>query len=31
MEFKDLVMHRYATKKFDGRKIDQARVDQLLD
>jgi nitroreductase / dihydropteridine reductase len=31
MEFKDLVMHRYATKKFDGRKIDQARVDQLLE
>ncbi|MDD1713115.1 MAG: NAD(P)H-dependent oxidoreductase [Methanoregulaceae archaeon] len=31
MEFKDLVMQRYATKKFDGRKIDPARVDQLLE
>ena len=31
MEFKDIVMQRYATKKFDGRKIDQARIDELLE
>lgn len=31
MEFKDIVMQRYATKKFDRRKIDQALVDQLFE
>jgi len=31
MEFKDIVMQRYATKKFDGRKIDQKKVDELLE
>jgi nitroreductase / dihydropteridine reductase len=31
MEFKDLVLHRYAAKRFDGRKIDPERVDQLLE
>ncbi|MFN7991516.1 MAG: NAD(P)H-dependent oxidoreductase [Candidatus Micrarchaeia archaeon] len=31
MEFKDIVMERYATKKFDGRKIDDKKFDELLD
>lgn len=31
MEFKDIVMKRYATKKFDGKKIPQDKVDQLLE
>lgn len=31
MEFKDMVMGRYATKKFDGRKIDDEILDQILE
>ena len=31
MEFKDIVMQRYATKKFDGRKIGEEKVAELLD
>jgi nitroreductase/dihydropteridine reductase len=31
MEFKEIVMKRYATKKFDGRKIEQKKVDELLE
>lgn len=31
MEFKDIVMHRYATKKFDGRKISEEKIAELLD
>ena len=31
MEFRQIVMSRYATKKFDGRKIPQAQVDELLE
>lgn len=31
MEFKDIVMQRYATKQFDGRMIDDAKLFQLLD
>ena len=31
MEFKDIVMSRYATKKFDGRKIPEKKVDELLE
>jgi len=31
MEFKQIVMARYATKKFDGRKIPEAKVDELLE
>jgi nitroreductase/dihydropteridine reductase len=31
MEFKDVVRHRYATKKFDGKKIPQEKIDELLD
>jgi nitroreductase/dihydropteridine reductase len=31
MEFKDIVMHRYATKKFDGRKIPEAKVKELYE
>ena len=31
MEFTEIVMSRYATKKFDGKKIPQAKVDQLLE
>jgi len=31
MEFKDIVKKRYATKKFDGRKIPQEKVDELLE
>jgi nitroreductase/dihydropteridine reductase len=31
MEFKELLMSRYATKKFDGRVIDDNKIDQLFD
>ncbi|MGB9176712.1 MAG: NAD(P)H-dependent oxidoreductase [Methanoregula sp.] len=31
MEFGKIVMARYATKKFDGRKIPEAKVSELLD
>ena len=31
MEFKDIVHKRHATKKFDGKKIPQSKVDELLD
>ncbi len=31
MDFKQIVMARYATKKFDGRKIPQAKVDELME
>ena len=31
MEFKELLMSRYATKKFDGRVIDDSKIDQLFD
>jgi nitroreductase len=31
MDFGTIVMSRYATKKFDGRKIPQAKVDELLE
>ena len=31
MEFKELLMARYATKKFDGKKIDEDKFDQVLD
>nr|WP_319376064.1 NAD(P)H-dependent oxidoreductase [uncultured Methanoregula sp.] len=31
MEFGTIVMSRYATKKFDGRKIPQEKVDELLE
>jgi nitroreductase / dihydropteridine reductase len=31
MEFGKIVMARYATKKFDGKKIPQAQVDELLE
>ncbi|MCX6686375.1 MAG: NAD(P)H-dependent oxidoreductase [Methanoregula sp.] len=31
MEYAEVVMQRYATKKFDGRMIDDAKVIQLLD
>ena len=31
MEFKDIVMARYATKKFDGRKLPQEKVDALFE
>ncbi len=31
MEFKDIVMSRYATKKFDGKKIPQEKVDALFE
>ena len=31
MEFKEIVMKRYATKKFDGKKIPQNKVDELLE
>jgi len=31
MEFKDIVMKRYATKKFDGRKVDGVRMNQLYE
>ena len=31
MEFKDVVRHRYATKKFDGKMIPQEKIEELLD
>jgi nitroreductase / dihydropteridine reductase len=31
MEFKDIVMQRYATKKFDGRRVPEEKIDQLLE
>ena len=31
MEFKDIVMSRFATKKFDGKQIPQGKVDELLE
>jgi nitroreductase/dihydropteridine reductase len=31
MEFKDIVMQRYATKKFDGRKISEEKIAELLE
>jgi nitroreductase/dihydropteridine reductase len=31
MQFKDIVMQRYATKKFDGRKISKEKIGELLD
>jgi nitroreductase / dihydropteridine reductase len=31
MEFGKIVMSRYATKKFDGRKIPDAKIDELLE
>jgi nitroreductase len=31
MEFKEIVMSRYATKKFDGKKVPQAKIDELLE
>lgn len=31
MDFRQIVMSRYATKKFDGKKIPQAKVDELLE
>ena len=31
MEFADIVMSRYATKKFDGRKIPETKINELLE
>ena len=31
MQFKDIVMQRYATKKFDGRKISEDKIGELLE
>ncbi len=31
MEFNDILMSRYATKKFDGTKIDEEKLDQILE
>jgi nitroreductase len=31
MEFKEIVMSRYATKKFDGRKIPEPKITELLE
>jgi nitroreductase len=31
MEFKDIVMQRYATKKFDGKRISEDRISELLE
>jgi nitroreductase / dihydropteridine reductase len=31
MEFKQLLMERYATKKFDGQKIDDEKIDEILE
>jgi nitroreductase / dihydropteridine reductase len=31
MEFKDIVMQRYATKQFDGRMVDETKLFELLD
>jgi nitroreductase/dihydropteridine reductase len=31
MEFEDIVMRRYATKKFDRKKIPEARISKLIE
>jgi nitroreductase/dihydropteridine reductase len=31
MLFKDIVMQRYATKKFDGKKIPDGKIDELIE
>jgi len=31
MEFKNIVMQRYATKKFDGKKIPEAKLNELIE
>jgi len=31
MDFNDIIMSRYATKKFDGKKIDEKTLDQILE
>ena len=31
MEFKDIVMQRYATKKFDGKKIPETKINRLIE
>ena len=31
MEFKDIVMQRYATKKFDGKKIPEEKIHELIE
>ena len=31
MEFREIVMSRYATKKFDGRSIPEGKVSELLE
>ena len=31
MEFRDIVMQRYATKEFDGRMIPEGKIDELLE
>lgn len=31
MQFKDIVMQRYATKKFDGKKIPEEKIDELIE
>jgi nitroreductase len=31
MQFKEIVMQRYATKKFDGKKIPMEKIDELLE
>ena len=31
MQFKDIVMQRYATKKFDGKKISEYKISELLE
>jgi nitroreductase / dihydropteridine reductase len=31
MEFKDMVMQRYATKEFDGKKIPQEMISELIE
>jgi nitroreductase / dihydropteridine reductase len=31
MQFKDIVMQRYATKKFDGKKISEDKISELLE
>ena len=31
MEFRDIVMKRYATKKFDGKKIPEAKINELIE
>jgi nitroreductase / dihydropteridine reductase len=31
MEFKDIVMQRYATKKFDGRTVPAEKIDELIE